>query len=264
MIAPRTALPNFTLKDQARFAGIVGHLHGKNASRRQCFQYAPHHRPVLGQPLQHGIAEDEIGGRLGCPRRNVGLHEFAVRQPFARFAQHVGRGIKSDHFGLRKTLDEKLGGIARPAAEVDHKARLLQRHLREQVARRAGALVLEFKVLPRAPVFHALPCGLRLPLGFAYSASPSRRRSLCLCGRRWLSPSCYRSPPALSVFQQQRKESVSQSPATTLIMWAEQKCPATVQSRSSFVHCGRIRLPKLSLSMPPTIRSTRRSSTILA
>ncbi len=114
---------------------------------------------MIRQPLHHRIAENEIGARIGRPGRDIALDKFAIRQPFARLAQHIRRGVEPDDFGLGKTLDEKLGRIARPAAEIDHKPRPLQRHLREQIARRAGAFVLEFEILAGAPVFH----GVRRP-----------------------------------------------------------------------------------------------------
>src|SRR5215813_247990 len=110
---------------------------------------------MIGQPLHDGITEDQVGMRIWRPGCNVALHELAIRQPFARLAKHIGRGIEPDYLRLRKALDQKLGGIAGPTAEIDRQARLPQRHLREQIARRPRALVLEFEILPRAPVFHA-------------------------------------------------------------------------------------------------------------
>ncbi len=49
---------------------------------------------------------------------------------------------------------QKLGRIAGAAADIDDLARMSQRDLREQITRRARALVLEFEILLRAPVRH--------------------------------------------------------------------------------------------------------------
>jgi len=44
-------------------------------------------------------------------------------------------------------VDDQLGRIPRPAAEIDGVAQLRQGYLRQQVARRARALILEFHIL---------------------------------------------------------------------------------------------------------------------
>ena len=154
VIAPRAALADFALEYESRFARIVRHLDRQHAALRQRRQQALHDRRMIRQPLHHGIAENEIGAGFRGPGCDIALHELAGRQPFARFAQHVRRRIEPDYLRLRKALDQKLSGIARPAAEIDHKARICQRHLREQIARRPCPLVLKFQILPRAPIFH--------------------------------------------------------------------------------------------------------------
>jgi len=49
-------------------------------------------------------------------------------------------------------LQQEFGGITGPAAKIDHAACGRERHLRQEIARRAGALILELQVLARAPV----------------------------------------------------------------------------------------------------------------
>jgi hypothetical protein len=131
---------------------VVGHLHGQDAALRQCFEQAPQHGGMLGHPLEHRIAEKEIGAFRRQPGGEIGRRERAIRKPLARLAQHVGRGIEANHFGLRIALDQELGGIAGTATEIEDAARRLQRHLRQQIAWRTRALVLEFQVLVRAPI----------------------------------------------------------------------------------------------------------------
>ena len=115
-------------------------------------EQTPQHRGMVGDPLQHGVGEQEIDARLRAPMREIRFEEAAAGKPLARLAQHVGRGIEADHFGLRIALDQQLGGVAGPAAEIDHPARRRKRHLRQEIARRARALVLELEVLARTPV----------------------------------------------------------------------------------------------------------------
>ena len=109
---------------------------------------------MIGNPLEHGIAEQQIGALGGNPGGEIGLDEFAFRQPLARLLEHGGRGIEPDHLGVRKARQQKLGGVSGSAAHVDHARGVRERHLREEIARRARALVLELEVLIGAPVRH--------------------------------------------------------------------------------------------------------------
>ena len=61
---------------------------------------------------------------------------------------------EADDLGLRVALDEQRGGIAGAAAEIDDAARARKWHLRQKIARRPRTLILEFQILPRAPVIH--------------------------------------------------------------------------------------------------------------
>jgi hypothetical protein len=72
----------------------------------------------------------------------------------ARLGQHIGRGIEPDHLRVRIAGDQKLGGIARPATQIDDALGPRQRDLCDEIARRPRALILEFQVLICAPVGH--------------------------------------------------------------------------------------------------------------
>jgi hypothetical protein len=111
---------------------------------------------MIGNPLKHRVAEEQISRLVRMPVRKIGLYEAPFGQPLMGLPQHVGRRVHADHFGARIARDQELRGIARPAAEIDHSARVMQRHLRQQIARRTGALVLEFQVLPGAPIGHEI------------------------------------------------------------------------------------------------------------
>lgn len=110
---------------------------------------------MIRHPLEYGIREEKVGRRIRSPSRQVGLHKRAAGKPLARLPKHVVRRVEADHLGLREPLDEQLGRITRPAAEIDDTAGSGERHLRQQVARRTRALILKFQVLARAPVVHA-------------------------------------------------------------------------------------------------------------
>ena len=150
---PRAAFCHLAHEGERRLVGVVRHLQRQHAAFRQPLEQTPQHRRMIGNPLKHRVGEQQVGALRRIPGGEIGLGEGAVGQPFARLAQHVGRGIDSDDLGLRIACDQQLGGIAGPAAEIDHAAGRLQRHLREQIARRPRALVLELEILARAPVF---------------------------------------------------------------------------------------------------------------
>jgi hypothetical protein len=74
--------------------------------------------------MEHRIAEQEVGVRSGLPGREIALDECAARQPLARLAEHVGRGVDADHLGIGKPLDQQFGRVARPAAEIDQRIQI--------------------------------------------------------------------------------------------------------------------------------------------
>jgi hypothetical protein len=74
-------------------------------------------------------------------------------QPLARLPQHVWRRVDPDRFRVGKPLDKQFRGVAGAAAQIDHAPGMIKRHLRQQIARRAGTLVFELEVLLGAPVF---------------------------------------------------------------------------------------------------------------
>ena len=100
------------------------------------------------------VGKQGVGVFRRHPVRDIGFDKGASWQAFARLPQHVGGGIDADHRGLRPPPDQKLGGIARSATDVDDLARLDEWDLRQQIARRPGPLVFEFEILLRAPVRH--------------------------------------------------------------------------------------------------------------
>jgi hypothetical protein len=133
---------------------IVRHLHRQHAARRQRLQHAPQHCLVIRQPLERGIGKQQIGALRRSPAGQIRLDEGAFGQPLARLPQHVRRGIKPYRLGVRVAGDEQLGGIAGSAAQIDDPLCPRERDLRDQIARRPRALILELEILRGAPVGH--------------------------------------------------------------------------------------------------------------
>ena len=204
-LGPPRALRHLAHERKRRLLGVVGHLHGQHAASGQRRQQPPQHRGMVGNPLKDGVGEQQVSALLRAPIGEIGLGEFAIGKPFARLTQHVGRGVEADHPRLRITLHQKRGGIAGPTAEIDHAARRLKRHLRQQIARWPRALVLEFEVLAGTPIvghqrenfLYLIRCGM---VEFAssrriLSCSPpviyaKGRPSICLrISGRWRRPS---------------------------------------------------------------------------
>ncbi len=71
----------------------------------------------------------------------IGGTEIDVRKDSAGAPEHLFRTIDPDDLGIRKPLDQKLRGIAWPAAEIIDEARLINRHAGEEVVRRTASLV---------------------------------------------------------------------------------------------------------------------------
>src|SRR4029453_9413263 len=74
--------------------------------------------------------------------------------------QHFRRRIDTGDQGTGPALRQQAGDVARPAAEIVDGARTFEWNLREQVERRAQAIISEFQVLTGIPgrhFVHTLP-----------------------------------------------------------------------------------------------------------
>src|SRR5882762_3794196 len=99
---------------------------------------------VFGHPLQGGVADDDIGVGLRCPRPHVA--DVSVDTAFAGRRHHLGRAVPCFDDGTRPALREGDGEIAGTTAEVDHPPRRLDADPRQQVEERATAMVGEGQV----------------------------------------------------------------------------------------------------------------------
>ena len=112
-----------------RLVGIVRHLHGETASRPEFAHQARHLLAVVGDPLEDGVGKNEVDGTAG-PLREIAALETPVRQAAPRGGQHILRRIEAEDVRLRVAAREQLGGISRPAAEVDDARRDLRAGMR--------------------------------------------------------------------------------------------------------------------------------------
>jgi hypothetical protein len=108
---------------------------------------------MIRDPLQNGIGEDQIERRGAAPVRNIGIFKIYARQPRARFRQHVVGRIKAENIGARKSVGEKLGGIAWTATQIDDAIHRPIGDARKEIERRSRSLGFELQILARAPIF---------------------------------------------------------------------------------------------------------------
>lgn len=76
---------------------------------------------MLAHPLDGGIRINQIRRWLTfgrCPGGNITSLEPGLRQLLSRSLQHGFGIVDTDHIGAGKTLHQKLGGVARPAAQI--------------------------------------------------------------------------------------------------------------------------------------------------
>ena len=99
--------------------------------------------------VEPGEREGIVGCRLG---QAIGQIEGQIGQARPRLFDHVRRAVEAAYRGIRPALDQKLGRIARPAADIDDPAREVDRHLGCEITRRPRALVLELQILSGGPV----------------------------------------------------------------------------------------------------------------
>src|SRR5262249_765432 len=107
---------------------------------------------MVGYPLKHSVTEQEIGFSSRHPDRQIALDEGATWQPLASLTEHIWRGIDPDHLRVGEPFDQQFGRVARSAAEIDYALRIIERDMRQEISRRASALVLELEILPGTPV----------------------------------------------------------------------------------------------------------------
>ncbi|MNI74119.1 hypothetical protein D3C73_1301840 [compost metagenome] len=81
---------DFAHQAVGRLVEGVGHLDGQAAAWGQACGQRWQQGCVVGQPLQHGVGEDDVEGGAVVPVGDVDGVERDMRQPFAGRFDHVG------------------------------------------------------------------------------------------------------------------------------------------------------------------------------
>jgi hypothetical protein len=116
---------------------------------------------VVGDPLQHRVADQHVHRLGGHPVAQVGDREVDARDVPSGLLDHVRAGVQAADPGRRPPLGEQRGHVPRAAAQVDHGARLLGLDAADQVDERPGAFAGEGQVPLRIPL-HRLGHGVLL------------------------------------------------------------------------------------------------------
>jgi hypothetical protein len=173
-LAPRRAGGQLTQQGVRGLAEVAGDLDGEPAAGSEQAGEPVEERQVVGHPLQGGVADEHVDGRLWRPRAQVGEGVAdAVRAVLGlRSRDHLGRVVDALDAGRRPALGELPGERPGPAAEVgDHAAAPGQDAGREAVEdlaveRLAGQLVADLRGVPLGDRVVA-PTGAALRIGHA-------------------------------------------------------------------------------------------------
>ena len=146
-------------------------LDGELASRAQPGGEASEQFTVVGHPLQAGVGEDDVEGRLW---REVGdvpvFKRQTVTRERTRFCQHRLRGVDPERCGRLGVLVQPGGEFPGAAAEIHHLAPRNGIDHGEEVEERFGAFGGELCVLTGIPVVGRL-VGLHRPPGLSRAMS---------------------------------------------------------------------------------------------
>ena len=129
----------------AGLAEVAGHLEGQHTFRGQRLDDAGQQVKVPGDPLQRGIAHDDIGRRPARPRPVTQVAQLEA-DPLADAVvtpsrlEHRRGAVDPDDLGPGPALTEDGGEIARAAAEVDDSPRCSHVDPSHEVEEGPGAL----------------------------------------------------------------------------------------------------------------------------
>ena len=102
---------------------------------------------MIRRPVERGIGEDEVEGRIRRERRQVApLESQAAALERLRLLEHRRRGVEAQRLRGAGAAVQLARQLARPAAEIDGAAAGNRRDEREQVEERAAAFRGEARV----------------------------------------------------------------------------------------------------------------------
>jgi len=143
-----------------RLVEIAGHLEGQPPAAREHARPAGYHGQVLGDPLQHGVGNDDAGRLARPPRPQVGLDESQPRTSRRRAARAQHRLGRPDHFrravhphdvSAWPPAGQRGGQVTRTAAQVSDETGRRRADPRQQLEERPGPLARETPVLAGIP-----------------------------------------------------------------------------------------------------------------
>ena len=137
-----------------RRAEVSRHLQREPGTGRQRAEPSRQQLRVLGHPLQHRVADHDVGVGLGRPVDDVDLLRVDAALPGG--GHHVRGGVERGDPGLGPPIAQQRGQVPGTAAEVDHAPWRAgpdpgSPDAGEQVVERARPVVVEVEVERRFP-----------------------------------------------------------------------------------------------------------------
>src|SRR4029450_8275222 len=136
---------------------IRGHLHGERAAWRHGLHEARNEARVVVQPMQRGVAVDEIDARGGgCGRPSGKVRELPrdpgpIRNRLASLRKHLCRIVYANKLRVRPAFDENPGDVPGAAPQVDNTPWRGEIDACHEIERRAQALARVLEILPGLP-----------------------------------------------------------------------------------------------------------------
>ncbi|MNI60888.1 hypothetical protein D3C73_1161280 [compost metagenome] len=95
-----------------------GHLHRQHSARRQDLRQPSEQVCVIRRPLQGGVGQDQIDGRVRRPSLEIAQHPIHVIRQAARLFQHGRAGIQPMDPRLRPAPLQQSRVLPRAATDV--------------------------------------------------------------------------------------------------------------------------------------------------
>src|ERR1700741_3327367 len=109
---------------------------------------------MVGNPLQGGVAVNQVSRRGGVPTGDIVLLPGYSGKFPTSFREHFGRRIDADHFGIWESIGQDASEVAGAAAEIVDGAVFEFRDAREEVDAGPKAYVGVAKISLRLPGGH--------------------------------------------------------------------------------------------------------------
>ena len=105
-------------------------------------------------PLKGGIGKYKVVLTIGTKRRRIRIDPFALRIVLLRGNNHFRRTVQPYEIRTGPPPTQCVCAVARAAADINNRGRVLQRNARNEIKRRLCSLVAKLQVLVRIPNWH--------------------------------------------------------------------------------------------------------------